>query len=50
MDTIKQALKPDRNGKKKRIPPTAEQVQELEELGINLDEKDITIDTNQEFI
>ena len=50
LDTIKQALKPDRNGKKKIIPPTAEQVQELEELGINLDVKDRKIDTNQEFI
>ena len=46
MNNIKQALKPDKNSKNKRTPPTAEQVQELEELGINL----VAIDTNQEFI
>ena len=46
LDTIKKALKPDKNSKNKRTPPTAEQVQELEELGINLD----AIDKNQEFI
>ena len=50
LSNIKQALKPDKNGKKKGTPPTAEQVQELEELGINLDVKDSKIDTNQEFI
>ena len=50
LKNIKQALKPNENAKNKRIPPTAVQVQELEELGINLDVKDRTIDKNQEFI
>ncbi len=50
LDNIKQALKPNENAKKRGIPPTTTQVQELERLGINLDVKDSKIDTNQEFI
>ena len=39
LSRIKQALKPDRNGKKKKTPPTPEQVQELEAMGLNLETK-----------
>ena len=46
LSNIKRAI----NGKGKYSPPTITQVQELEELGINLDVKDSKIDTNQEFI
>ena len=39
LNNIKQALKPNENAKKKKTPPTPEQAQELEAMGLNLETK-----------
>ena len=39
LSNIKQALKPDGNDKKKKTPPTPEQAQELEAMGLSLETK-----------
>ncbi len=39
LSNIKRALKPNENAKKKKTPPTPEQAQELEAMGLNLETK-----------